>query len=101
MSELRSIKRLVRPSHLEPCFDLCVSHFQPPRQRSSLGGCQILLLVKSLLELRHLNSRERRSWFFSLRRRSILIWMTDAAGYWEGWNRMKTIKNLMGESNLY
>lgn len=78
-------------SHLEPSFHLSVCHFEAPRECRTLSRCQIFLLMKPFLQFRNLNSREGCAWLFSLWRRSILIWMSNATWNWKGWRMIRKL----------
>lgn len=65
-------------SVLEPRFDLSVGHLQRLGERRSLGRRQVLLFVKAFLQFGDLQSGERRPRFLSLRRRTVLVGVTDA-----------------------
>ena len=98
-----SMNLCVRVSHLKPCFDLCICHFQPSSQSCPLCRREIFLFMESLLQLCHLDACERGSGLFSFWWRSILVWMPNAACDWKGclWGngRRKAFRGLKGESN--
>ena len=62
-----------RPPVLEPRLDLRVGHLQGFREGGPFRRRQVLLLVKSLLELGDLQPGERRSGLLSLGRGSVLV----------------------------
>lgn len=75
-----------RPAVLEPGFDLGIGHFERLGQGGSLGGCQILLSVESLLQLHDLKAGERCPRLLTFGRRSVLVRMPDSTCYWKDWN---------------
>lgn len=68
----------LRPPVLEPGFHLRVRHLQGLGQRRPFGGRQVLLLVKTLLQLGDLQPREAGPRLLPLRRRPVLIGMADS-----------------------
>lgn len=82
-------------SVLEPRLHLGIGHLQSAGQCRSLRGRQILLLVEALLQLGHLDAREGCAWLFPLRRRAILVGMSDPSGDRKGSCNERDVKYLI------
>lgn len=72
------------PSVLKPGLNLCIRHLQGLGQGGALSRGQVLLSVKTFLQLTDLHPAEGSAWFFPLGRRPVLIWVANTAGHREG-----------------
>ena len=68
------------PPVLKPGLDLRVRHLEVLGEGRPLRGCEVLLLVEALLQLADLDPAEGRPWLLSLRRRPVLVGVSDPPG---------------------